>query len=425
MPNNPLLPTTLPAQCESETSTDPITGQEIQSFGNWGPRASVIYDLRGDGKTSVRASYSYYFATKITLANALGGLETQPGLVWGNNSSNGNCSTASGCWQDLNLDSIVQVNELIGNPTSGSARFNMTTGIFEPAGNTVDPSAQIGRTREFITGIQHELIPNLAVGVEYVYRKYDRGTLTYTIGFEPGAAGYPISALYTGPLSYTDPTTGITAPYYQLCATCTRPSGLGSIALTDPRYQVYHGVVTTVNKRFSNKWQMNGSFTWQDNPQYNPVGGYTDPQGVEFTDGYSTLARYLFKLNGSYVLPWDVQVSGNLNINDGANRTVSINGPGNVFGGVGQTSISRNTLTYEPAGSTRLTAVKLLDLGFQKSFAFSGGRYRIKGMFDIFNIFNVNDVQSYNSNNLSSGNFVVPTGIVPPRVMRVGAQITF
>jgi len=249
--------------------------------------------------------------------------------------------------------------------------------------------------------------------------------LLFQFGFEPGAAGYPVSALYVGPLNYTDPTTGTTAPYYQLCATCTRPSGLGSIALTDPRYQVYHGVVTTVNKRFSNKWQMNGSFTWQDNPQYNPVGGFTDPQGVEFTDGYSTLARYLFKLNGSYVLPWDVQVSGNLNINDGANRTVSINGPGNVFGGVGQTSISRNTLTYEPAGSTRLTAVKLLDLGFQKSFAFSGGRYRIKGMFDIFNIFNVNDITGYSSNNLSSSNFVVPTSIVPPRVMRVGAQITF
>jgi hypothetical protein len=120
-----------------------------------------------------------------------------------------------------------------------------------------------------------------------------------------------------------------------------------------------------------------------------------------------------------------VQVSGNLNINDGANRTVSIDGPGNVFGGVGQTRIARNTLTFQPAGSTRFDAVKLLDMGLQKSFAFSGGRYRIKAMFDIFNVFNVNTIQSYNSNNMSSGNFVVPTGIIPPRVMRVGAQITF
>jgi hypothetical protein len=46
-------------------------------------------------------------------------------------------------------------------------------------------------------------------------------------------------------------------------------------------------------------------------------------------------------------------------------------------------------------------------------------------MFDIFNIFNVNEVQSWSSANKSSSNFVVPTSIVPPRVMRVGAQITF
>jgi hypothetical protein len=93
VPNNPLLPTRLPAQCESETSIDPITGRELQSFGNWGPRVSVIYDLRGDGKTSVRASYSYYFATKITLANILGGLFDQPALTWGANLSSGDCST--------------------------------------------------------------------------------------------------------------------------------------------------------------------------------------------------------------------------------------------------------------------------------------------------------------------------------------------
>jgi len=330
----------------------------------------------------------------------------------------------------LNLDAKIQVNELIGNPTSSSSRFNEITGIFSPSGNTVDPSAKIGRTREFITGLQHELIPNLAVGAEYVYRKYDRGTSNFGIGYEPGAPGYPLSQLYVGPSYYTDAVTGITAPYYTVCQGCTRPSGLGNITLTNPNYQVYHGLVTTVNKRFSNKWQMNGSLTWQTNPGYTPWGPgvasqtVTDPTGIEFTNGISNIARYLFKLNGSYVTVWDIQVSGNFNWNDGANRTRSINGPGAVYGGTTGT-ITKNTLAFENTGSYRLDAVKLLDLGFQKSFAFSGGRYRIKGMFDIFNIFNVNDVQGWNSGNLSSSNFLVPTSIVPPRVMRVGAQITF
>ncbi len=41
---------------------------------------------------------------------------------------------------------------------SSSSRFNSTTGVLAPAGNMVDPRAQIGRTREGIVGIQHELI---------------------------------------------------------------------------------------------------------------------------------------------------------------------------------------------------------------------------------------------------------------------------
>ncbi len=73
--------------------------------------------------------------------------------------------------------------------------------MLAPAGNIVDPSAKIGRTREAIVGIQHELIANLAIGVDYIYRKYDRGTTTYTIGYQPGAPGYPLSQIYTGPLT--------------------------------------------------------------------------------------------------------------------------------------------------------------------------------------------------------------------------------
>ncbi len=141
VPNNPMMPERLPAQCEDATNVDAGTGEPIQSFGNWGPRVSVIYDLTGTGKTSVRASYSYYFATKITLANALGGLFSQPALTWGNNTSSGACSTTAGasCWTDANIDSVAQVDELIGNPTSSNARFNQNTGIFAPLGQHGGP----------------------------------------------------------------------------------------------------------------------------------------------------------------------------------------------------------------------------------------------------------------------------------------------
>ena len=322
------------------------------------------------------------------------------------------------------------MNELIGVPTSSSSRFNLNTGILSPAGNIVDPSAGIARTREAIVGIQHELIQNLAVGVDYIYRKYDRGTTTYTIGYQPGAPGYPLSQIYTGPLTYTDSATGLSAPYYQICQGCSRPSGLGSITMTNPNFQVYHGVDFTATKRYSNRWQMQAALTLQTNPQYFPEGSvnFINPTGQEFQDGYSTIAKYNLKISGSYTLPWDISASANYNSIQGSSRTVTINGPGAIYGGVNAagaaTTISTNTLELEPRGSTRFKPVNLLDLGLQKALKF-GSKYQIKLMLDAFNILNINTITAYSSGNKSLAGYTQPTTIIAPRVFRIGTRIAF
>jgi Carboxypeptidase regulatory-like domain len=433
---NVIRPDLLPAQCEDATQTDAANGRKLQSFGNWSPRVSLTYDLVGNGKTSVHASGSYYYATKITLANALGGLATTTSLTWGNNQSSGACSTTAGapCWTDANRDMLVQANELIGVPTSSSSRFDINTGRLEPAGNIVDPSAKIARTREAIVGLQHELIDNLAVGVDYIYRKYDRGTATYTIGFQPGAPGYPLSQIYTGPITWTDPATGIGAPYYQICQGCSRPSGLGSITMTNPNYQIYHGVDITATKRYSNRWQMATALTLQTNPNYFPYGSTTfiNPTGREFRDGVSEIGRYVFKAQGSYTFPWDIALSANFNMNDGDTRTLQVTGPGSIYGGVNSsgnpTTFTLNTdnvVEFQDRNSERFKAVKLLDFGLQKVFQFRGGRNRVKLMLDAFNVFNDNTIRGYVSNNLSLLGAIQPNSIVPPRVFRVGTMINF
>src|SRR5687768_96737 len=274
VPANMFIPDRLPAQCEEATQVDALNGEKIQPFGNWSPRLGATYDLLGNGKTSIHASGSYYYDTKITLANSLTGLFDVTTLTWGPNANSGACSTTAGapCWNDANKDTKVQLNELIGQPTSNSSRFNTTTGVFAPAGNIVDPSTKIGRVREGIVGVSHELIPNLALGVDYIYRKYDRGTRDYVIGFQPGAPGYPISSLYTGPLTYTDPVTGLSAPYYVVCDGCARPSGVGNITMTSPNYNIYHGVDITATKRYSSRWQMQVALTLQKFPNYLTTG---------------------------------------------------------------------------------------------------------------------------------------------------------
>jgi hypothetical protein len=438
----------LPSQCQEETNVSPDTGEVIQPFSNWAPRVSATYDLMGNGKTQVHASYSLYYATKITLANQLNNMGFI-GLTWGNMNNNGTCAgTNTSCWQDLNLDGNVQPNELswvAGGIAPGArrpgfpGRFNIDTATLTPNRNTVDESAQIGRTREAIVGMQHELIPNLAVGVDYIYRNYDRGTQGYPQGQQPGCetsttmpcvqGGYPISQIYTIQNIYTDPVTGQTAPYYTAVPGTVIATGLATVTMTNPNYQVYHGVIVQANKRFSDKWQMNTSVTMQTNPGYNEY--FTNPTGVEYVHGISNIARYLFKISGAYAAGWGIMVSGNFNMNDGGNRTLSVDGPGNNFWtgavspGGNQVLTNYSTLNFQNTGTTRFDAVKLLDLGVSKTFALRGGKNRLKVMVDGFNMLNVNDVQGYSSNNISAAGFTQISSIVPPRVIRFGAQFGF
>ena len=441
VPANVIRPDLLPAQCEEATQEgiDPNTGQKekIRPFSNVSPRVSLTYDLFGNGKTALKGSGSYYYKTRETLADNLGGLFTVTSLTFGSNANSGAC-TGSSCWNDANMDGVVQANELSGTPSSSSSRFNTTTGVLEPAGNAIDPNTKLARTREAVVGIQHELMPNLAVGVDYILRKYDRGLATYTLGYQPGAPGYPLSQIYEGPLTYTDPVTGNTGEYFVVRQGAMRPSGVGSITATDLQYQIYQGVDLTVIKRYSNKWQVNGALTIQTNPNYFPEGslysataGLNDnPTGLTYRHGVSTIAKYVLKLAGSYDLPWGITAAGNYNAFQGGTRTVAMDGPGNVYGGVNAagnpTTISYSTLEFQPRDAFRFEDTHMLDLGLQKAFSIGAAeRYKLKFMVDLFNVFNINEVLSYSSNNVNSANFGAPSSIIPPRVLRVGVRANF
>jgi hypothetical protein len=439
VPENVLRPDLLPAQCEEATQSgiNPNTGEveKIRPFGNLSPRGSVTYDLFGTGKTALKASAGFYYKTRETLADNLSGLFSVTRLTFGSNNNNGTC-TGSSCWTDANMDGLVQANELTGTPTANSARFNTTTGVFAPAGNAVDPSTQISRTREAVVGVQHELLPNLAVGIDYIYRKYDRGLATYTVGYQPGSAGYPLQQIYTGPLTYTDPVSGNTAEYYVVRQGAMRPSGAGSVTFTNPDYQVYNGIDFTVVKRYRDGWQLAGAVTIQDNPSYTPEGTTSNgtggaagnPTGLVYQNGVSTIAKYVIKLSGSYDLPWGLTAAANFNMFQGAARTLTMNGPGNVYGGVnaagGDTTISYATLEFQPRDSFRFGDTKMLDIGLQKSL-FGQSRYRIKLMMDLFNVFNTSQILSYSSNNVSLPASTAPSSIIPPRVIRIGVRANF
>jgi hypothetical protein len=165
----------------------------------------------------------------------------------------------------------------------------------------------------------------------------------------------------------------------------------------------------------------------QNNPLTRVVGADRinghDPTGVGSPTDQQH-ARYLFKLTAATCCRGMFRCR-QLQLNEGGNRNLTINGPGPVYGGTTGT-INRTTLAFQhhrddPPRRGQTARPRLPEV-IRVSLA---AGIASRGMFDIFNIFNTNEVQGWSSGNKSSSNFLVPTSIVPPRVMRIGAQITF
>jgi hypothetical protein len=128
------------------------------------------------------------------------------------------------------------------------------------------------------------------------------------------------------------------------------------------------------------------------------------------TDGRHSFRIWSAKVFGTFDGPWGVRVSPLLRHQSGQP--------------FGRTFVTR--LNYadavrilaEPIGTRRMDHLTIFDIRIEKGFAAGTGR-RLAGFVDVFNIFNANPVQTAN---WTSGNFLRPIVIVPPRIARVGLK---
>ena len=153
VPANVLRPDLLPSQCEPATTPTRPTARRFQSFGNWSPRVSATHDLFGNGKTQVHGNALVLLRHEdhagqraerpVLAAGADLGSEPLERRVQHDGDRAAGHDTNSTAWC---------------RPTSCPAHRRRATrrtsqnGVFLPAGNIVDPSAQIRRTREGSSG---------------------------------------------------------------------------------------------------------------------------------------------------------------------------------------------------------------------------------------------------------------------------------
>jgi hypothetical protein len=180
-----------------------------------------------------------------------------------------------------------------------------------------------------------------------------------------------------------------------------------------------------LNRRFSGKWMLLGSFgmTWSK-MAHTAAGGRPGTTAVIYRpfdqlwgdNGIETDTLWNYKIVGRYVLPYEIGFSGSWKVQSGFNfsRTISVTMP--VEGA--------RTIRMEPIDSNRYPNVSILDFRFDKTVSF--GKFgRVTPMLDVFNIMNSGVPTTVRTTNTATAPFKDVTAILNPRVIRFGVRFNF
>jgi hypothetical protein len=362
-----------------------VPGQHnIIVWNNWSPRLGLVYQLTRDMKTILRANYGHYY----------------DGMT-------------------LNMFSSMSK----GYPTVYTYGWNPDTSAYDDFWYSWDPSSGHGigdvknsLCKQFSVGITREIIPNLALELTYIY-KYTKDLFTW----------WNTSAQFV-PVQYPDEDAGTSVTVYNQ----TTPVEDDFLTLLNlPEYkQKYRGLIIGIQKRLSHNWQLSSSFVWS---KANGVSGFDqltqlsgqrsdieNPNGLINNNWDSLLQSdrtYMFKLQGTYFLPYGFSVSSNFVAQSG--KPIARMLP--VLG------MNQGTFQVmaEPRGSHwRLAPYYMLDFRLDKRFNFSkrGGAVNISA--DFFNLLNTH-AMTETINIGTSENFMHPEAIAPPRRVQLSLRVIF
>lgn len=372
----------------------------LADWKDFSPRLGVTFDLTGDGKTPLKASYSRYNDQVFTYL-------FQGPMAWRQSLHR---------WADANGNRLVDPGEF-GPVISTSG-----------TGGDVDPGSERPYWTEWILGIEREVVPNLNVGVRGIYKVNKDIFDDIDVGTIGGWT--PITIFDAGPdgLRGTPDDVGTMQAYDITPEFRGRNSFLG----VNPEGAVrrYKAVELTTNKRFADNWLMFGSFvvSRSEGNIGNDYGGTAGVTGFfnnpnSRINDYGPLgldSTYQVKTGGTYIFPWEIEV-GALYVHSTGypyTRTVRVSTTAS-----GQPLTAGNiTINAEPLGSRRLPSIDTINMNVAKTLGL-GGSSELKLMLDVFNLTNQNTALSVAT--LSASTFGRLTTILPPRYIRIGARYRF
>jgi hypothetical protein len=364
------------------------------------PRASIVYDVFGTGRTAIKAAYGRYVYNAGTMTNAN---SMMAGFV------NPMARTTRRYRWDGTLPFVPNPANLLS--TSGGPN------------RTLDPNLSLPYTDEFVAGVDQQLLSDTTMRFTFV-RKLERNRMKLqntAIPFE--AYNIPVQVLDRG----RDFAAAADDRFLTLYSLDRQYVGRRADLLTnDPAHTSDFSTYNVeIVKRLSNRSQLLTGFdlssyeTWsfasaisQDIATDTGGGPPQDPNRQRYNN-YLDYWHWQYKALGSYELPFAINVSGSVRITKGEPFGRSLNVAGLTQGSL--------TLTVEPQGTFFYPTVKLVDLRFAKSIPV--GRGRLEGLFDVFNLTNSGAVLSMNNQTGASYGNVLTT--VNPRIARLGVRWAF
>jgi hypothetical protein len=393
------------------------------------PRLSVGYDVFGTGRTAIKASYSKYFESpgRSSFVNryAAAALVSE-NRNWFDVDLIPGTSTRSGIRKPTDGDDIAQENEI---GPSGSTDFGRRPD------RGYDPSIRRASNIEITAGINHELMPRMAVGMTYFRRTFQNLT--------SADRAFITDADYTSfqtpmPSFANDPTlVGVLDPNEILTIYNLKPEKRSQFDYIVDRngdnQSIYNGFETSFTARLPNGASVHGGWTIErnistycdnnDNPNGNTTSSQFDTtiaNGGRFCDESNFDVPFLsdFKLAGTTPLPYGINFGAVFQNYPGSARVITWSPPASVFPG-GRTN-SETIILSEP-GSVYQPRYNQLDVNFKKNFRH--GAKTFTAQLDLFNVTNSSSIlTTTNSIGASLGRI---NTILKGRMPRIAFQMKF
>ncbi|MDR1989445.1 MAG: TonB-dependent receptor, partial [Acidobacteriaceae bacterium] len=420
----------------------------VENWKDISPRVGVAWDVRGNGRTAVKASIARYVAGEAVGTAAASNPIPSLGLTdvrpWNDLDKNGSPFDASG---------NIQLNEL--SPSAATPTFgkNISTTSTDPA--VLNGWFKRGYNMEYTVSAQQQLADTLSVNGGFYRRTFGNDTFTQDLRYT--------NADYDGPFCITAPSDSHlpNGGGYQVCGLYdlkpsvfaeNRPANnlirsANDFGGTTNRYQ---GFDINLDKRFGNGAFVRGGISATsrlfDNCNlikagYSSVASGT-VRGTEiYPDGTTYCHReYSYrpdaKLLGAYRLPYGIQVSGTYQFSRGvqsggagpsvlANWAVTNAALTAMTGRVWTGAASRSVALMNEGVNYGDQNLSQLDLRASKSVQV--GKYRLRGDIDLYNVSNSNWPYTLSStfSTASNSQWLQPTNVLQSRFVKVGGSLSF